>query len=714
MTWDPTAQQTAEADTLLMPDLTSVATLNAAGGLLLNAAHQDQASAASGYTFAAGKFTPSIKPGTGKFFWFPADVLTGDQFNLLFWARHPTLNWNAVTNKTLFEINTPTLRLPLAFDGVPGLAMNWTILPGLATPQDSRSVTVPSSSLNIAAGTWAAVELDKTAAGALRIRINGTDVGGATGFNVPFRVTGPVDDRAGGLRFGGTDSGASGFEVSDIKISRTARTVGQTPTLKSLTGTLSIDATAVAGTVPADFLGYVHAFPEPVVISQADAQAVGSVMRTDKLINVTPIKAGGTDGTHPTPGASGLYSYDWQVVDRSMAVLSDRGLKAWISVDSSPQLLGGSSPPFSGSQLTSGYAWSGGYNYDPPNDATAWAHIAGDLVAHIRTLPVQVAFWSVWNEPDLSWTGTRAQFMTHYAATANAIRAVDSTTPIIGAEFSDTLANVLAWASDLVAKHVATGCPLDGVTLHEYTGDIRSYTEARATLNAIESANGLTPGAIPIYWGEFNWSNRKLHPGSGSSDPLEDYQHIRAFGASYDIATLLNALEDGGLGGIAFYPFSQGDSGGWVNAQLYGPNGEQRANYNALAALKTVLGDRRLSLTYDLPPGVYAYAGKNTATGRIGLVFANHGWANHASRDVAVTITGAAGSRRIRTWLVDPTHSSRYDAGDSANVPLYQVSDTHSSASSLSVTVPKSGSVFVALDADSAGVLKAARTGAHP
>jgi hypothetical protein len=622
--WDPTVQQSVEADTLLMPDLTSIATLNAAGGLLEAAQHASQASASGNYVLTTGKFTPSIRPtgtGPGRFVTFPSDgIIAGDQATVEWWMRHPTTAWGSLAaDKMLFEINTPTLYMPIKTDGAGGLVGDWAIYPHLSSaPHVVKTFTV--ASVSVASGTWASLALVIGLDDTVKFYIDGTLKATITGFAIPTVIS---DDMKEGIRFAGTDSGPSGFAFSDVRFSRTARVPSQTPTLKSLTGTLAINATAVAGDVPADLLGGLHGFPAST--PTGEAETVISTMRTDKFLVVTPIKAGATNGTHPTLGASGSYSYDWQVVDRSLQALSDRGIKAWISLDACPQLLGGSVAPYSGTDLTAGLAYTASYPTEVPNDTTAYATMCSDLVHHINGLDVEVFCYSVHNEPDaVGWAGTRAQFMTMYAAVAAACRAADAVTPIIGAEITAVYGNT-AWINDLIDLKIA-GTPLDAFSYHGYNGDVRHIVDARAVLDELTVAKGLAAGTFGLYVGEDNWTNRRL-PDAGSADPLEDFQHIRAFGASFVTALICHTLTaDADLEGWTYaHVGTVGEYGdgsplvyGYAGLQLIGPNLEHWASYNVMQGLQSVLGRERLTaaLILTLAGFLVLLDRRDSATGR--------------------------------------------------------------------------------------------------
>lgn len=712
MPWDPTVQQTAEADTLWMPDLTSIASLNADGGWVEYPQHGAPDDNAAGYSFEAGPFpgTHAIRPlGTAspsRFFYVNADIISGDQFTIEFFAKHPTLNWQAVASKTLWEIRTGQLIMPFQFGSAgAGISVGWEIWPN-TTGKISRQLTISNANLNIAANTWASVAIVKYTNDTARVYINGVDVGGVSTFDIPQVLSDDMSNQ--GIRFGGTDGGASGFTISEsLRISRTARTPGQTPTLKSLTGALTVDTADVAGSVPDGFLGALH-LPDVDGYTDEEVGAVIEHVRTDSFMNATPMKAGGPDATRPTAGASGLYSYDWQLVDRTLERISDLGARALVNVSSTPQLLGGSGAPASGADLAGVVVESTGFNTAVPNDMSAWATIVGDLAAHIATLDVDVFAYSFWNEPDGGfWTGTRAQFMDFYEATADAIRANDPTTPIIGAEIVGIRGNLTTWLRDLIAKHVTTGCPLDGITFHDYYGDITYPEEARRLLDQESVAQGLAAGDLPLYVTEFNWTIRRM-PSGASDDPLEDFTHLKAFGAAFTTAytiRLLNTADTADVRCLSYSHITYGDprDKGFAMTQMIGPNLEHWGPYNALKGLQMVLGDQRLTLTADLPPGVHAYAGRDSVTGRVGIALANYGWANQDARTVDINIDGLTGAKRVTRYLVDPTHSSRWDTFEddpagSVDQELEQTASANEDPAALSVTVPRSGSVFLMVE----------------
>ena len=151
-------------------------------------------------------------------------------------------------------------------------------------------------------------------------------------------------------------------------------------------------------------------------------------MRTDKFLTATPIKAGAPDAAHPSAGVSGRFSYDWQVVDRSMRYFRRLRVSPYISLDSTPQILGGSVAPFKGQALRTQRASASAFAPEVPNDLDAFGAMVGDLVHHVvKEKRFRVRYWGVWNEPNLDvfWKGGLEAYLRLYDVTVRAVKAVD-------------------------------------------------------------------------------------------------------------------------------------------------------------------------------------------------------------------------------------------------------------------------------------------------
>jgi hypothetical protein len=345
--WDWAAQPVAGPNVTLLADFTSLATINAQGGFLATPSNTAQNPA--DFSFGPGKYGPAILPlGTnqGNFVQYPLDGLgRGDEFTIAFWAMHPTLAWDAVSGR-LVTLSGVNFTIPIGlgtgtFSGAISLLPNAPAgVPGKATINLSQS----ASGLGLVAGAWHHVAVTM-AAGTLRLNVNGALVKSLTGVTVPNHLT-DTNAISAGLTVGGSTSGPAGMWISDLVVYRAARTPGQSNTRRSPDGHATFDTTARTAITPG-VVGALH----PPWYTGMDAGIVSAavkMIRTDKLVNATPMKAGGTDATHPTLGQSGLYSYDWQVVDRTLNEIVRLGAKPYVSVDSTPQILGAGQPPLSG------------------------------------------------------------------------------------------------------------------------------------------------------------------------------------------------------------------------------------------------------------------------------------------------------------------------------------------------------------------------------
>src|SRR5262249_9226026 len=143
---------------------------------------------------------------------------------------------------------------------------------------------------------------------------------------------------------GAFGKGAPQLTVSDLRISRIARV----PRKRSgdIPSTLTVTtAPTRRDQIRQSLLGGLHSFTS--ARTDRMARGVVRVIRTDKLISATPIKTGPPDAAHPSRGFTGGYSYNWAVVDRTMRYLKSLNVAPYLSIDSTPQLLGGREPALS-------------------------------------------------------------------------------------------------------------------------------------------------------------------------------------------------------------------------------------------------------------------------------------------------------------------------------------------------------------------------------
>jgi hypothetical protein len=703
VTWRPLSGPEREPDTLFMPDLRSVQAINAGGGFLDGPDAAPQRALAANYQFGPGRFGPAVRPipGRGDFVFYPVDgLLDGRSFTLEFWARSQT-QWSAIdTGKATVSVEGGPggnrLQVLAPFAGQCAIRVgSLETVPGRAF---TRTWQRPCDDLGLTARTWhhIALTLDRRT---IRIYVDARLVGTIGGVRlVPLWSD---TTKGEGFRVGGEPGTSNGVWVSDLRASRTARIPGRRMRLRSLVGTLTVDAAGRAGTVPGDFTGSLKV----AAITPRQARTALSTIREADTITATPIKRGAPDRRHPSAGADGRFSYDWQVVDRTLQWMRLRGVAGYLGADSTPRILGGSVPPSASTRYFGG-TWA----REVPDNFGAWATIVGDLVRHVRRKAYLVPTWGVWNEPDLGtafWSGTRAQYLDLYAATARAIRAADPKAAVGGPEISRLDP---AWIAALFRRARRDRLPLDFISFHDYSGDLNTLTLARAIVDHFAAANGFrTP--FPIRVSEFNWTDRN-EPGSGVTRFADGFWHVRSLDAAYTTAALIHAVRLGGFRQIIWSHtasvYGSIRSGAkYATMQLVGAHGEQWAPFNALAGWKRTVGSVVLPAATDLPPGVSALATKNPASGTLGIVLANYGWAQRQSRAVKVTVKNLApGEYRLRRWLVDRTHSSRWDVAQDRpgrlpqnNLQLVEDRTIDAAASShFTIEAPSWSNTFITLD----------------
>jgi hypothetical protein len=694
--WNPLSRQQSEADTVFMPDLSSVGAIDAEGGFLLGPSNKTSADVVGSFQFGPGKFGPAVRgaEGANNYVYYPIDGLAPtDEFTVEFWARSDQ-PWSALTTRfPIFALDGGNYLGVMPFDG------KLTVQAG--SFEGMHGWNQPLDALHLNDTQWHEIGLtykDQT----LRIYVDGADVGQIN--NVKFLPVWSEEGVGGkGLELGGGHNRASGFWISDVRISRTARVPGQSVTLRSLAGSWKIDTRSEGARPLTLTVGSVHPFGTP-----EEVRAVSNVMRTDKLLSVTPIVPGTPDAEHPAPGHSGRYAYNWAPVDHVLEWYVQHGLAAYLSIDSAPSLLGGQVLPFSGADLTTRLSRRSQFNRIPPNDTNAWVAMVTDLVYHIRREKnFHVGWYGFWNEPDIVqfWTGTQDQIIDLYAATMPAVHEIDPDAKIGGPELANFNA---AWIKRFLERCAANKLPLDFVSYHDYSGDLAHFYVVRYTVDKLTTSLGLrTP--MPIVVGEFNWSGHAYWK-HGYARYSQTPWHLRAFGAAYDISTAIALVELPAFDLLLFFSTGGVDPtiGGDRVLQLMGPNNEHWATYNAFKGWKQTVGKEVLAASPDLPPGVHALATREPETGRIGLVLTNYGYAQRHPRTITLALEYLPdGAYTLTRFLVDPRHSSRWDvdenrpegvAYDSLQmVESRQLSAQQSRPLTLQVELPVWSSTFISI-----------------
>ncbi len=216
----------------------------------------------------------------------------------------------------------------------------------------------------------------------------------------------------------------------------------------------------------------VHVGPTAAAAGAAHAGTTVSMRRIDGALNYTPIKLGGVDGTHPTLGQSGDYSYDFTILDAYIAANAAEGAdEIYMSLNYCPQILGGNLPPCSPDSVP--FALGGQYYRGPgravPNDLPAFGTICGDIVyrsvERCVALGLELNYAGLWNEPDLLATffdGDAEDWIAMYAAMAPAVRTACPTVKLGGPELASVTTNTVSdWLVPWLTHCKANGIPVD-------------------------------------------------------------------------------------------------------------------------------------------------------------------------------------------------------------------------------------------------------------
>ena len=662
-TWQPLGPVVAETDTILLPDLTSTETVERQGGFALGV-WTEKKPAAELYEFGPGRSGPAFRGQNSPWSfhnWACDGLIPGDEFTLEFSFKADKTWANMSSGVGFFAIKGGnTLDV---FNDAEGLS----ILAGHEFLPGGKNLRLELAPWSLDNQAWHALAFTWKEH-VLTVWLDGKQAGTLT--DLPWGPLWSDATHADGIMLGGTPGiSKSYFWISDFRISRTARVPGKAVPMRSLTGSLIIDTSTPNGNLPSHLLGGLH----PTITAKTGVIAKGlQVIRTDKLLVATPIKRGGVDAEHPSAGRSGKFSYDWQVVDRSFDWIKAQGALAFVSLDATPQLLGGSIPPYSGTRLTSEMSFMSGFGPNPPDQLSDWALIVGDLVHHVlKVRKDTVPWWGVWNEPaDVNsfWNAGLNAYLDLYAVTVAAVRAVDPKAQVGGPEassFDDGLPG-RSWIKALIDRCAQDSLPLDFISYHDYAGSLLTPERAQRQVAIWAKEAGLT--TVPrILVGEFNWALSNVYR-TGKPQFSQGMWHLRSLGAAYTTAYLTRIAALGGIDSLIFAHISYDDprAGSAQAIQLIGPKGEVWAPFNALAGWKTVMGGERLATPgTDLPPGIFAAASRDPATKRIGVALANYGFVQREARALSLSLTKLpAGTYALRRYLVDPDHSSRWDLAE--------------------------------------------------
>lgn len=598
--WDPAnEQQYIEPDTLFLLDPDAEASKTpGVDGLMLAATVAGNTiwQADSKVITAAGKFRTGIKTNTSHsdasrgYLWTRSEgYLPPDEFTIEFWLRCDTdwanltasQNFMAIgdtTNSTVFvKINftyavsglNNNSSLTVSYqhsqgDGAGGLTVSKSATSQIRTAFPAAGLSWPL------ANTWHNLAVTYKSQ-VMTIYFDGVQVGQRTAI-YPARYFGCVGGSDGLSILGWkTTNTAPHFTISDLRISRQAR-VPLAPIIPSGSNIITVNKDVTTGaTIQQGLRGGLHPFTYDYPNAEAYARANMSVIRTDGLLTVTPIKIGGAgvsaDTTYPTAGytkTDGInpdYYYDWQVVDRDLNyIVNNLGLEPYISVDATPQLFGGTFPPFTGTALTStlpynlstrfpSYTWA---KQSPTNsgslgipgsassstaDYSNYANIVKDLVYHITVEKgYSVPYWGIWNEPDgnFFWGSTRADYLNMYGALAPAIKTINASLKVGGPDSAHYNGSTFPQA------------------IMQYCGTLPAANNFKGTAQA--SGGTFTAGT---YWGKvvaYNGIGNSLGSTAASATVVNNGSILWSWGTNVTGATSYNVYRSTTSGGLSTSP----------------------------------------------------------------------------------------------------------------------------------------------------------------
>lgn len=672
--WRPLAPVGRDAETLYLLDAARERQLAPGDGGLISSVNTKGAPA-RGSPFAGvvkvvpGRFRAGLSnvglahPG---YAWMPAEGMIGtNEFTVELWLRSQVA-WSVLAPGVPFAVSDA-----LGSEGLFLQVGKGRITLELRQAQQAAASTATlMAAASVPAGRWCEVAVTFSH-GMLRLYLGGRLVASRAG------VVGPIVWSGGGVQDGISLLGAPGnapvagptsnLSISDLRISSVARVPGGRPSL--VIPSVTVDSTRLTGgTVQDGLRGVLHSVDgiQPIV-----GNAV-RVVRTDKLLTVTPIKSGAPDSSRPTAGVSGRYSYDWRVVDRSLAAIRALGATPYVSIDATPSLLGGSVSPYSGSQLSSALAYPSSFPPQVPNNFGAFATLVRDLVYHVVVQDgIAVPQWGVWNEPDIApfWSGSVAQYVQLYAAVARAVKSVSPTLHVGGPEVASIdYPFFLPFLKAVAAEHL----PLDFVSFHHYSGSLGDLFHAREIIDSVLHR------APPVTVGEWGPSSYELP--SGPFQPWTNLNYAaNDWAAAWDAANMIDMQRIGTTIG----------SLGQAAASPAAPFGLASPS-TPLVTLNVfrlwhMLGPQLLSVSGYPGAGVTLQASRDR--GHVYVLISHLRYRKDLSAKLRLHIPGAKPDAPVTRYQIDQAHSDFVDAG-ARHAALEQISSPPLQGTSITLSLP--------------------------
>jgi hypothetical protein len=576
--------------------------------------------------------------------WMPSiGLLAPDEFTVELWLKSD-VPWAEATDQTplaIFDQNQ-SCDLRLRIHGG-RLELHWGHQQDPSGPVKAM-LPVDLKKNPVAADEWVNVAFtlkDRT----LRLYVNGKPAGEKSG--LPAARVWSDAARGDGLSLAGAQArGATQVSLSDLRISRKARSPGAKPELSQANVLMVHPDRAEPGPVRQTLLGSLHYFKGPE--TEKMAEGLIRVMRTDKMLTSTPMKAGAPDAAHPSAGAGGKFSYDWQVVDRTFDYYKRLGMIPYISIDSTPSILGGKTLPFSGEKLATKKTGNSAFTPEIPNDFEAFGTIVRDLVHHaVVEKGYEIPYWGIWNEPDgpSFWSTKLDDYLRLYETCVVAIKSVRPTLKVGGPE---TAHFDREWTEGLIKFCAAKKLPLDFVSWHYYLTAVSGIPQVRSHVDQWSRIHGL--GSTPeLIVGEWCWQIHNF-PKSGYRPWKERNYFINDWHAAFTAASLIEMQRSGVVYSIYTKPTAEADGAGFAATGLMSEK-HPWANLNVFR-LWSRMAPTPLAADYDGPPGLSWLASRD-ATGKVTVLLTQLRYRKDVSTDLTVKVPGLAEVRAVTHSVVD-------------------------------------------------------------
>lgn len=686
--WDPLAQPEITPDTLFLldPDAEQALTLEQgrlvpgvrySGGWQDNPPLGDPASPVElvGGRFRTGLRSPdgtsgavdqSIPANGNNQFLLPIELPT-DQFTVAFWLKSESVDWAAMTGTAL----RVTGYVSAGVDFILGPDLTWF------APATFRTYPVPSAGWTPAAGAWGHIALTLNPVDRkIRIYVDGVEryqadhtAAMASSWNKTLT-----------LNLFNAFVPTHRYVISDLWVARLCRTPGVGAPMPGPARVVVNSSAPTGQQIERRLRGMVHTLrlgtPPAPAASAPLFDGLITVDRIDKQMSATPAKAGAPDATRPTLGHSGNYSYDWQVVDRTLDQIAAYGAELYLSLDSVPQLLGGAAAPLSGTNLTT--LLSGETTFNPllaGTDVDALAEMYVDLLHRIKVEhPVaELAYVGIWNEPDLAGFNNAggdnaaklAKYLALYSAVAPAVKAYDPTLKVGGPEISEWRSD---WTVPFIAHVDANALPLDFVSWHQYHSDVGGVEVVRRELDALTLAAGMGTG-IELVCGEHGGVGvhflHRVSPIMGALEP-----HHGSFGAAWLARMLIKMARANCVIATAYdpVPYDEFITGGTLAAGTH-----SWAPLNVIDQWSRMQADVVEVEILNAPPWIEAIASTDGDT--IDVLIVSMGW-REGDTPLEVFVPGAP-SGTATVFVVDDEHSNWQTLGagnqtlESVTVPVH-------------------------------------------